>query len=448
MIGHVKSNTIGDFTGTVTVFNSQGSTLTANATDVIRPSDWNSAHNITFGLIGNTNNSSQAAGTDIQFSGGNGVTLIGSGSTVGISVNTGYRASNDAVGLNSALTAGPLAMTINSAGISLNASSAAGTVSGFTGANISGSVTLNTSGMSISLSGLPQATMGWFQPEVWGNTLSSAHANGTAYLRPFLAEDYIDVNKVLFQQSMASSASTASFSASVSAGNASSGTGSWGQSGTLLMFSRLNTAPGNASFNSIQSFKSFTVSMSAGYSASVSWSTNASSATASWTTSAAVGFLQSINSTGGVTFGSTTASGSSTFSSTSTNANSFSSSYIMSFPYAHLSGVRPTIFPGDGNTIGPNDYWLGVIQSSASGSTNMSLQRNAAMTPGMLYFTGSTNPYAEIGNSVAITTSNQRLGFGSYSASSQTTTAIPLNQVSTMASNASLWFAMAGYPQP
>ena len=120
----------------------------------------------------------------------------------------------------------------------------------------------------------------------------------------------------------------------------------------------------------------------------------------------------------------------------------------MSFPYAHLSGVRPTIFPGDGNTIGPNDYWLGVIQSSASGSTNMSLQRNAAMTPGMLYFTGSTNPYAEIGNSVAITTSNQRLGFGSYSASSQTTTAIPLNQVSTMASNASLWFAMAGYPQP
>ena len=41
---HVKSNTIADFTGTVTVMNSAGTTATALATDLVRPSDWNSNH--------------------------------------------------------------------------------------------------------------------------------------------------------------------------------------------------------------------------------------------------------------------------------------------------------------------------------------------------------------------------------------------------------------------
>jgi hypothetical protein len=67
-------------------------------------------------------------------------------------ITTG-RASTDAVGLNTALTAGPLAWTVNSSGISLNAGSAAGTTSGFTGgASISGSFTHNTAGLAISLS--------------------------------------------------------------------------------------------------------------------------------------------------------------------------------------------------------------------------------------------------------------------------------------------------------
>ena len=45
-ITHIKSNTIGDFTGTVTVFNSDGTTATALATDLVRPSDWNSNHSV------------------------------------------------------------------------------------------------------------------------------------------------------------------------------------------------------------------------------------------------------------------------------------------------------------------------------------------------------------------------------------------------------------------
>ena len=45
-ITHIKSNTIGDFTGTVTLFDSAGTTQTALATNLVRPSDWNSNHSV------------------------------------------------------------------------------------------------------------------------------------------------------------------------------------------------------------------------------------------------------------------------------------------------------------------------------------------------------------------------------------------------------------------
>lgn len=68
-LSHVKSNSIGDFTGTVTVFNSQGSTQTANATDLVRPGDWNSAHNFFQTISGNTFGSSTASGTNLVIGG-------------------------------------------------------------------------------------------------------------------------------------------------------------------------------------------------------------------------------------------------------------------------------------------------------------------------------------------------------------------------------------------
>lgn len=84
-ITHLKSNTIPDFTGTVTVFDAAGLTQTRNASDLVRPSDWNSAHAMLMTLLGNTNNASTASGTNLAFSGGPNITLIGSGSRVGIS---------------------------------------------------------------------------------------------------------------------------------------------------------------------------------------------------------------------------------------------------------------------------------------------------------------------------------------------------------------------------
>lgn len=94
-VSHIKNNAAADFTGTVTGFNSQGSTQTLAATNLVRPSDWNSAHNQFFTLTGNTNNASTASGTNIVLSGGANVTLIGSNSVIGISAQgvltrTGY----------------------------------------------------------------------------------------------------------------------------------------------------------------------------------------------------------------------------------------------------------------------------------------------------------------------------------------------------------------------
>jgi hypothetical protein len=74
-IFHVKSNTIGDFTGTVTVMNSAGSTATANATDLVRPVDWNSGHRFAQTIAGNTAGQSTGAGTNFVYGGTNGVTL-------------------------------------------------------------------------------------------------------------------------------------------------------------------------------------------------------------------------------------------------------------------------------------------------------------------------------------------------------------------------------------
>lgn len=79
---HVKNNTIADMTGTVTVYDSQGSSKTAGATDLVRPSDWNSVHNQAYTLSGNTTNASTASGTNVVFQAAGGLTLSGNGDTI------------------------------------------------------------------------------------------------------------------------------------------------------------------------------------------------------------------------------------------------------------------------------------------------------------------------------------------------------------------------------
>lgn len=100
-IAHAKSNAVGNWTGTVTVLNSQGSTATVAATDLVRPSDWNSAHNMLFTLSGNTSGQSTASGSNVVFAGGSNITLQGSTDTISIhgvapvETETGFRVMYD-----------------------------------------------------------------------------------------------------------------------------------------------------------------------------------------------------------------------------------------------------------------------------------------------------------------------------------------------------------------
>lgn len=108
---------------------------------------------------------------------------------------TTARASNDAVGLNTALTAGPLAWTVNSSGISLNAGSAAGTTSGFGGNLISGSMTLNTAGLNLSLN-----HPAWLTTAMQSNaaTISNIRVSGGTTSNLLSAITFADSNGVSF----------------------------------------------------------------------------------------------------------------------------------------------------------------------------------------------------------------------------------------------------------
>lgn len=88
-ITHFKSNIVPDFTGTVTVYDNSGSTQTVAATDLVRPSDWNSAHAMAITLTGNTAGVSTVSGSNIIWSGGPNVTLSGTDGTVVFSAGAG-----------------------------------------------------------------------------------------------------------------------------------------------------------------------------------------------------------------------------------------------------------------------------------------------------------------------------------------------------------------------
>lgn len=91
-VSHIFTSPAGDFTGTITGFNSNGSTLTIAATDLIRPSNWNSVHNQYYTLSGNTTNASTASGTNVVLQAAGGITLAGSTDTIVISAPSVYTA--------------------------------------------------------------------------------------------------------------------------------------------------------------------------------------------------------------------------------------------------------------------------------------------------------------------------------------------------------------------
>lgn len=368
--------------------------------------------------------------------GGDGVVSLGMSTEGNTAGTTGLVSSGRAIFVGS----GPISLSQSVNGQSLTLSINGPATSSIVGTN---GISISTAGSTISVGLSPNYSASFFEPEIYGGTVSGTQANGTVYFRPFYLNNNLVIRRIQFLNSVSSqSATTMSFSASVSSQTSSSGSGSFGLSGTVLFYSRVSTGTA-ANSSEIISFKSNTYSISQGYSISVTWSTNAGSATGSWTTSAAFGYPRSVGSDGGVTSTSTGTSGSNSFSSTSTNQNSYSSSAIMSFLSQHVSNIRP-LMVGIGTTLTPGEYWLAHIQSTNTGSGTYSMQRVCRPNSmGLVYHSNITAGYMEIGNSVSIASSNQKWGIGSYSASSQTTTTIPISQITNM-SQSSLYFYALG----
>lgn len=192
----------------------------------IRPSHWNSAHALTLSLVGSEVSPVFSNANGISF-GLSGTAITGSytvpdtsqflttAQPVGAYLTTA-RASNDAVGLNTALTAGPLAWTVNSGGISLNAGSAAGTTTGFTGgASISGSMTHNTAGLAVSLA----------HPAWLTTAAASGHSHGNPTLNLTNLSGTTASNSAGFTLSLSAAAPGAGGGAAISAGANSQNTG-------------------------------------------------------------------------------------------------------------------------------------------------------------------------------------------------------------------------------
>lgn len=84
-ITHALSLTVGDATGTATIWNG-ATTSSLAATAVPRPSDWNAKHALQFTLAGNTTNASTVSGTAVPFAATGGISIGGSDGSLLFSV--------------------------------------------------------------------------------------------------------------------------------------------------------------------------------------------------------------------------------------------------------------------------------------------------------------------------------------------------------------------------
>ena len=76
-VSHVLVSPIADATGTVTIWDG-ATTASAAATNLVRPGDWNSAHNQLMTITGNTLGSSTVSGTNIVYGATNGLQISAS----------------------------------------------------------------------------------------------------------------------------------------------------------------------------------------------------------------------------------------------------------------------------------------------------------------------------------------------------------------------------------
>jgi hypothetical protein len=81
---HAYNSPMVELTGTVTVFNSAGAPTTIAATNLVGPNEWESTHQVTYFMTGNTSNVSTISGTNIIWAASGNVSLSATSNTLGI----------------------------------------------------------------------------------------------------------------------------------------------------------------------------------------------------------------------------------------------------------------------------------------------------------------------------------------------------------------------------
>jgi hypothetical protein len=175
-VSHVYNQTVADGT----------------ATSLVRPSDWNSAHNQFQTISGNTGGTSTFSGTNLVFAGGNNVTLSMSGSTLSFIGPTVPAAASESFGISN------FGNSLGTSGIA-SGSGVGQFLAG--GNNITLSQSVNGASATITIVGPAQAQLSMFETN-WGLSSTVSLGNGSLYLQPFVLPEGGSFNRIMQQVSM------------------------------------------------------------------------------------------------------------------------------------------------------------------------------------------------------------------------------------------------------
>ena len=389
---------------------------------------FDNAGGITFGLNGSVITAQAPAGapSPVNFSAGTtsnnlGSVIFANSNGISFGLNTGAssqsitashnglttaRASNDGVGLATAQS--NVTWTVNSAGISLNANGYAGTTTGFTGANISVSMTHDTLGLAISASvaaGGGGNTADYFvNAPMFVNSQTMTVGQSTSHILPIILSEPLSFD---FVRMIASGSVIAASTTAATTGNTQFSCG-YTKSHNFVIYSRGNGANSASlqSYYSTQIVENFSHNVSAAAnSTQFSYSQRYSLPCFSGTT----GFTHDYSS-----------------SQVSLNFNSASATMLSALKWLEFKV---------GTTLSAGEWWMMYGQSSTSSSQFTSAGWRDIVTYNFLGVSQATIQIGPLGSATQ-NTKGVNWGAGSFStAGGGTTASLNFTNITTSASN-------------
>jgi len=445
-ITHAFSQSIVDAVGTVTIFNSQGSTQTIAATDLIGASDWNSGHAQLATLAGNTAGVSSLSGTNIVIAGGNNLTVSGiQGANAATISLSGGTVSAAPVNFSAGTASGNLGSVVfsnsNNVSFGLNGSTITASASiatslsninlsaGSTSNNLSAAVFSNSNNVSFGLNGSTITATATFSGagntisylanyEALGSTGAGANTigavttqftNGSSFIAPVVVPANLSAGFLRL---------IATGSGGAAASNSSLGTATTAT--TITAEIRSTLAAGLFVQNTGASSLSLTRVLSATGGSTIAWALNANSNGSEYSVTAAASFPVLMGTS---SFSASYASTRSRYDFHTSVFSNFTGHVGLDFPFA-ISAAQ-------------SNYWLAVGVSSVTSGTNL-----ARVSFNPFISLGEAHPIANMGQTAA-PPDGVRLGQGAFTSNAPgIPAALAFSAISSNASDGVLPFQM------